>query len=83
MSAPQWMTGHLWEAEGPPGEVNVPKLEMMIESMQKDLSQMAKSLGQYKGDPQKYKPQLENVKTSAGRMLSGSKTILRALGEKV
>ena len=71
------------EAVASDGEVNIPKLEMMIDSMQKDLFQAAKSLEQYKGNPQKYKPQLDNVKTSAGRMLSGSKTILRALGEKV
>jgi uncharacterized protein YlxW (UPF0749 family) len=81
MSITERMNQLLGEAEGK--TPNAPKLETLVESMRKELDQMASSLKKYQADPQKYLPQLENAKTSAVRTFSLSKAILRELGEKV
>ena len=59
-------------AEGPhttgkvaAGEVNVPKLDRLVESIEKEVKQMRTSLDLYTKDPGKYKPQLDNLANAA------------------
>jgi hypothetical protein len=65
------------------GEVNLPKLDRLLDSTEDEVKQMRSSLSKYKSDPGKYKPQLENFKNSAGSVFSAMKVMLRSLGETV
>jgi hypothetical protein len=66
-----------------PGEVNVAKLDKLLDSAEDEIKQMKSSLSKYKSDPGKYKPQLDNFKNSAGSVFSAMKVMLRSLGETV
>jgi hypothetical protein len=64
-------------AEGPhttgkvaAGEVNVPKLDRLVESIEKEVKQMRTSLDLYTKDPGKYKPQLDNLANAASTVES-------------
>jgi hypothetical protein len=59
----------------------LPRLERIMDSLESETKQMASSLGQYKQDPAKYKPQLNNVAHSAHIMMTDLKVLLRTLGE--
>jgi len=52
------------------GEVNVPKLDRLVESIEKEVKQMRTSLDLYTKDPGKYKPQLDNLANAASTVES-------------
>lgn len=62
-------------------DVNVQKLERLIDAMEKEVKQMNTSLGLYKKDPGKYKPQLDNLTNSASSVRSAVNVILRMFGD--
>lgn len=64
--------------EGP----NLPRLERIVASIEKEAKEMRYSLDKYKSDPAKYKPQLENVEHAAGIIESDLRVLRRTLGKE-
>ena len=62
-------------------EVNIPRIERVIESIEKAAKGMRFSLDKYKEDPGKYEPQLENVANHAHEIMTSARVALRSLGE--
>lgn len=63
-------------------EINVHRLERLIESVEKEAKQMRSSLDLYKRDPGKYRPQIDNLVQSATSIQSAMRVILRSVPEK-
>jgi hypothetical protein len=61
----------------------LPRLERLVKAVELEAQQMATSLGQYKQDPAKYKPQLDNVATAAKSIMMDLRVLLRTLGKEV
>jgi hypothetical protein len=57
----------------------IPKLERLLGSVGRELHQMDVSLGQYKHDPAKYAPQLENLANAAGTAMAALTVVLRTV----
>jgi hypothetical protein len=65
-----------------PAEIPVPRLERIVDGIEREAKQMRFSLDQYKKDTGKYQPQLGNLARSAAEVRTMGGVILRALGEK-
>ena len=64
-------------------EINVPKLDKLLDGVEDDVKQMRSSLSKYKSDPRKYLPQMDNFSNSVGSVYMTMKVMLRSLGETV
>ncbi len=68
------------DKEASAGEIPIPRLNRVIDAIEKEAKNLSGSWETYKRDPQRYAPQLENVNYAAIQLGSHSRVILRSLG---
>ena len=65
-----------------PVDVNLQRVERVVDDISRQAKDMSLALDKYKKDPQKMKPQLENVIHTAYVISSDVRILLRTLGER-
>lgn len=70
-----------WKVDA--ADVNVGRLERMVDNTERQLKEMKAALAKYKSDPGKMEPQLKNLASAAKSIMTTAKMGLREMGWKL